>query len=94
MSFGLFTQHLVLGLDNRPAVETKHLCFRYMRDDRGRGGTAPVTARPQPMVAGGRVLGEDGRGRAVTGPPFPINVFTETVMLSCHDAQLILKPDF
>jgi hypothetical protein len=32
------------------------------------GGTAPVPARPQPMVAGGRVLGEDGRGRAVTGP--------------------------
>jgi hypothetical protein len=32
------------------------------------GGTEPVPARPQPMVAGGRVLGEDGRGRAVTGP--------------------------
>jgi hypothetical protein len=34
----------------------------------GMGGTAPVHARPPPMVAGGRVLGEDGRGRAVTGP--------------------------
>ena len=33
----------------------------------GMGGTEPVHARPQPMVAGGRVLGEDGRGRAVTG---------------------------
>ncbi len=35
---------------------------------------ALVPARPQPMVAGGRVLGEDGRGRAVTGPlPFLLN---------------------
>ena len=32
------------------------------------GGAALVPARPQSMVAGGRVLGEDGRGRAVTGP--------------------------
>jgi len=32
------------------------------------GGTAPVPARPQLMVAGGRVLSEDGRGRTVTGP--------------------------
>ena len=32
------------------------------------GGMAPVPARPEPMVAGGRVLGEDGQGRAMTGP--------------------------
>ena len=32
------------------------------------GGMVPVPARPQPMVAGGRVLGEDGRERTVTGP--------------------------
>jgi len=34
----------------------------------GMGGRAPVSARPQPMVAGGRVLGEDGQRRAMTGP--------------------------
>jgi len=34
----------------------------------GMGGRALVPARPQPMVAGGRVLGEDGRGRGLTGP--------------------------
>ncbi len=39
-----------------------------LRNHKKWGGTAPVPARPQPMVAGGRVLGEDGRGRAVTGP--------------------------
>jgi hypothetical protein len=32
------------------------------------GGTVPVLARPKRMVAGGGVLREDGRGRAVTGP--------------------------
>jgi hypothetical protein len=37
------------------------------------GGTMLVPARPQPMVAGGRVLGEDGRGRVVTGPALIIN---------------------
>ncbi|MBP1768313.1 MAG: hypothetical protein H6P98_2428 [Candidatus Aminicenantes bacterium] len=36
---------------------------------------APVPARPQPMVAGGRVLGEDGRGRAMTGPVFYFRKF-------------------
>jgi hypothetical protein len=34
----------------------------------GMGGMAPVPARPKQMVAGGRVLCEDGRGRAMTGP--------------------------
>jgi hypothetical protein len=34
----------------------------------GMGGRAPVSARPQPMVAGGRVLGEDGQKRAMEGP--------------------------
>jgi hypothetical protein len=34
----------------------------------GTGGTAIVPARPQRMVAGGRVFSEDGRGRAVAGP--------------------------
>ena len=48
------------------------------------GGTAPVPARPQPMVAGGRVLGEDGRGRAVTGP-IPI---TEKDMLILRAPRL------
>jgi hypothetical protein len=46
-----------------------------------RGGAARVPARPQPMVAGGRVLGEDGRGRAVTGPRFTFKISTETEML-------------
>jgi hypothetical protein len=32
------------------------------------GGMVLVPARPQPIVAGGRVLGEDGRGRTMTGP--------------------------
>jgi hypothetical protein len=32
------------------------------------GGEALVPARPQRMVAGGRVFSEDGRGRASTGP--------------------------
>jgi len=32
------------------------------------GGTMLVPARPEQMVAGGRVLGEDGGGRVVTGP--------------------------
>lgn len=32
------------------------------------GGRALVPARPQPMVVGGRVLGEDGRGLDLTGP--------------------------
>jgi hypothetical protein len=32
----------------------------------------PVPARPQPLVAAGRVLGEDGRGRTMTGPIFII----------------------
>jgi hypothetical protein len=34
----------------------------------GMGGGALVPARPEPMVVGGGVLGEDGRGRALTGP--------------------------
>jgi len=42
------------------------------------------------MVAGGRVLGEDGRGRAVTGPLFRINEFTETEMLSKTTQSLTL----
>jgi hypothetical protein len=41
------------------------------------GGRALVPARPKPMVVGGRVLSEDGRGRALTGP-IPI---TEDEML-------------
>ena len=53
-----------------------------------RGGTALVPARPQPMVAGGRVLGEDGRGRAVTGPRFPLKVITVTEMLSSPIPEL------
>jgi hypothetical protein len=44
----------------------------------GMGGRALVPARPQPMVVGGWVLGEDGRGRALTGP-IPI---TEEDMLA------------
>ena len=32
------------------------------------------------MVTGGRVLGEDGRGRAVTGHPFLIPYITEMEM--------------
>ena len=34
---------------------------------------ALVPARPQRMVAGGRVLREDGRERAVTGPLLLLN---------------------
>jgi len=55
-----------------------------------RGGTASVPARPQPMVAGGRVLGEDGRGRAVTGPRFPFKVITVTEMQSRVARELTL----